>query len=66
MNFRIDDTRTISQLVAEGVTIPAAGGWVLQRWADGTLFVQRPGGEGTEVSPVALASALQRLFDSHF
>lgn len=57
--------RPISQLVAEGVEIEARA-WRLQRWADGTLFVESPSGEGTEISRDDLAVALCKLFDDHF
>lgn len=57
--------KPISQLIAEGVEI-RVGDWTLQRWSDGTYFIESPSGEGSQVAGLALADKLRQLFEEHF
>lgn len=57
--------KSISQLVDEAVRIEV-GDWSIERWEDGTLFVQSPSGEGTGVDESAVIAMLRQLFEEHF
>jgi len=43
-----------------------AQGYTLERWGNGTYFVEAPNGEGTEVPEEAVAGAIAELFRRFF
>jgi hypothetical protein len=57
--------KPISQLVDEATRIEA-GDWSVERWEDGTLFVNSPSGEGTGLDEAAFIAMLRQLFEEHF
>jgi hypothetical protein len=42
------------------------GSWTLERWNDGTYFLESPTGEGTEVVQSVLERYLARIFHESF
>jgi hypothetical protein len=59
------DPTPISVLVDTAIKFET-GGYELQRWANGILFLEAPNGEGTEVPEEAVAGALAELFRKFF
>lgn len=61
----MSDLRTITELVDSAVRIES-GGYSVERWDNGVLFVNAPSGEGTQIPEYAMTAALTVLFKDFF